>query len=222
MVTGKHEAPGPPGPVALSESAEFFTEVYLADEAPWDIGRPQAAVIGLAEEGLIRGSVLDVGCGTGENAIYLAELGHEVWAIDYAAPAVAEARAKAEARGVVVTLGVAAALRLERLGRAFDTVIDSGFFHTLSNRERRRFAASLRRALNEGGLYHLLCFSELEPGGEGPRRVTQAEIRDTFRRGFEVRRIHAARFESRLSREGARAWLALIERCSFGTNGVSA
>ena len=52
-------------------------------QAPWDTGRPQPAIVKLAEAGQIRGSVLDVGCGTGENVLYLAAKGHETWGLDF-------------------------------------------------------------------------------------------------------------------------------------------
>jgi 2-polyprenyl-3-methyl-5-hydroxy-6-metoxy-1,4-benzoquinol methylase len=65
----------------------FFDSAYK-DIPPWDIGRPQKEFIRLAEDGEISGRVLDVGCGTGENALYLAHLGFEVWGIDGAPSAI--------------------------------------------------------------------------------------------------------------------------------------
>lgn len=83
------------------------------------------------------------------------------------------------------TFLVADALRLERLGRTFDAVVDSGLFHIFSDKERRRCVSSLRTTLAPNGWYHVLCFSEREPADwGGPRRVTQAEIRRTFARGW--------------------------------------
>jgi hypothetical protein len=58
----------------------------------------------------------------------------------------------------------------------------------------------------------MLCFSELEPGGYGPRRITQAEIRSTFRDGWTINYIRPATFESRTRAEGSRAWLASVSR----------
>src|SRR5688500_7033616 len=96
---------------------------------PWEIGRPQEAFVRLAEAGEIAGAVLDVGCGTGENALMLAQRGHEVWGVDTAATAIHRAREKADERGLTVTFRVADALHLDQLRRSFDTVIDSGLFH---------------------------------------------------------------------------------------------
>jgi len=79
---------------------------------PWDIGRPQPAIVRLAEEGLIAGDVIDVGCGTGENALYLASRGIEVVGVDAAPTAVSRAQEKARQRGSSATFLVADALAL--------------------------------------------------------------------------------------------------------------
>jgi 2-polyprenyl-3-methyl-5-hydroxy-6-metoxy-1,4-benzoquinol methylase len=89
----------------------FFDNAYEGTPT-WDIGRPQGAVGRLAQAGLIEGSVLDVGCGTGENALFLAGLGHEVVGIDLARAAIEKARAKAVERGVGATFEVRDALDL--------------------------------------------------------------------------------------------------------------
>lgn len=190
---------------------DFFSSVYEGTP-PWDIGHPQREFVQLEEAGEITGAVLDVGCGTGENALYLAARGHEVWGVDFTPRAIERARDKAAQRHLSVTFLVKDALQLNALGRHFDTVIDSGLFHTLSDEERPLFANSLARVLRRGGVYFMLCFSELEPGSSGPRRVTQAEIRETFTQGWRIKYIRAARMESRRQREGIRAWLSSIEK----------
>lgn len=189
---------------------DFFDESYRG-VPPWDIGRPQRAFVQLEAAGEIQGSVLDVGCGTGENALYVAGKGHPTWGIDASPRAIRKARAKARNRNRPVTFRVADALHLESLGETFDTAIDSGLFHTFSDPDRDRFARSLAQVLRPAGRYFLLCFSEHEPEGWGPRRVTKAEIRSTFGPGWEVLSIEEARFEAH-SHEDARAWLATVRR----------
>src|SRR4030095_14298022 len=103
---------------------------YHDGPAPWDIGQPQPAVGRLAAAGGFTGAVLDAGCGTGENALYLAAQGLSVLGVDVAETALAIARDKAGIRGIDVEFAVADALHLERLGRTFETVLDSGLFHT--------------------------------------------------------------------------------------------
>jgi cyclopropane fatty-acyl-phospholipid synthase-like methyltransferase len=193
-----------------------FEDMYQG-QAPWDIGKPQPVFIELEESGAIRGSVLDVGCGTGEHVMYLAIRGHDCWGIDFVPVAIERARAKADQRGVPAHFQVADALELDKLGRQFDTVIDSGLFHVFDDEQRSRFVKSLAAVLKLGGTYYMACFSEREPGTEGPRRVTQQEIRDAFRDGWEVQSIRETKFATRpdgpqFSPGGPHAWLATITR----------
>jgi 2-polyprenyl-3-methyl-5-hydroxy-6-metoxy-1,4-benzoquinol methylase len=190
---------------------EFFEKAYQG-RPPWDIGRPQREFVLLEESGMIHGDVLDVGCGTGENALYLASHGHDVWAVDAVPAAIETSRRKAEERGLAVTFLLKDALHLHEIGRTFDTVIDSGLFHTLSDPDRSRFVWNLSRVLKPGGSYFMLAFSDLEPGGYGPRRISQQEIRDTFSDGWRINEIRAGIFESNTRAEGSRAWLSSITR----------
>jgi 2-polyprenyl-3-methyl-5-hydroxy-6-metoxy-1,4-benzoquinol methylase len=189
----------------------FFNSAYK-DIPPWDIGRPQKEFIRLAEDGEINGRVLDVGCGTGENALYLAHLGFEVWGIDGAPSAIKKAKEKAKERGIKVNFLVGDALKLQSLQNKFDTVIDCGLFHVFTDEERPIFDASLSSVLPPGGRYFMLCFSEHEPGSHGPRRVTQSEIRDTFSKGWKINYIREAEFETMFDAEGVKAWLSSITR----------
>jgi len=195
-----------------------FEEMY-AGQAPWDIGRPQPLIVRLEKDGQIRGSVLDVGCGTGENAIFLASKGHETWGLDFVPVAIERAKAKAAERSVRVNFSVADALELAKIGQQFDTVIDCGLFHTFDDSERPKFVGGLAAVVRPGGWLHILCFSDKEPGTWGPRRVSQQEIRDAFAAGWKIAPIEATRFDSNeipggpsFSPGGPHAWLASIER----------
>src|SRR5512138_1445056 len=173
---------------------DFFDAAYRG-RPPWDIGRPQRAFVEREWRGEVSGSVLDIGCGTGENALFFAAEGHEVWGIDSSPAAILKAQKKAEERKIPVHFLVLEMHKLPTLNRAFDTVTDSGFFHTLSNDDRLVYVNALASLLVPGGSYFMLCFSELEPGGYGPRRVTREEIRDTFSAGWSVNDIQPAVFE---------------------------
>ncbi len=190
-----------------------FEEAYRGGTPPWDIGRPQAEVVRLAEEGEIVGDVLDVGCGTGENALFLAGRGARVVGVDASPSAVERAREKAAARGLPGTAFlVADALDLARLRRRFETALDCGLFHVLDPGDRRRYAQSLCEVLSPGGALHLLAFSDAEPAGVGPHRIAEADLRDAFRSIFVITRLRAGRFESHLHAGGARAWVATLVR----------
>jgi SAM-dependent methyltransferase len=196
-------------------NATWFEEAYMGTP-PWDIGRHQPAFERLADAGAIAVPVLDAGCGTGENALFLAARGLEVVGVDAVPAAVEAARDKARSRGLTVEFVVHDALSLDELGRTFATVIDSGLFHTFDDEERVRYARALAAVLRPGGLYHVLCFSEHEKGSGGPRRVTQAELYDTFDRApFRVLSIEAERFVAN-GGPGRQAWLATVQRTAAG------
>lgn len=188
-----------------------FNDSYLGTP-PWDIGRPQPAFLSLAEAGAIRGRVLDVGCGTGEHALMAAGLGIRATGIDAAPRAITIAKRKARERGLNVRFIVGDALHLETLDERFDTVIDSGLFHVFDDDDRARFVDSLRTAIQAGGRYHMLCFSEHQPGDWGPRRVRQDEIRSSFDDGWQVESIEPATMDVTIDPDGVRAWLATIRR----------
>ena|SRR5437762_11077469 len=202
-----------PPPPPRGTTAARWDETYRQGRPPWDIGRPQSAFIRLADAGELTEPVLDCGCGTGEQALMVAERGIDVVGVDFAPVAIAAARRKAEERRLQVDFQVADALDLGSLGRRFRTVIDSGVFHTFSDSERPKYAASLSAVTLPGGVLHLLCFSELTPGDYGPRRVTQAEIRAAFAGGWVVERIDPERFDVQPDFPvRPDAWLARIVR----------
>ena len=186
---------------------------YRDGPAPWDVGRPQPAVVRLASEGAFAGAVLDAGCGTGENALQVAALGLSVLGVDVAATALAVARGKAAERGLEVEFAVADALALERLGRRFDTVLDCGLFHTFDGDERLAYVASLAAVTERGGTLYVLCFSDRGPD-IGPHPVSEGELRAAFDpgAGWEVAAIEADRVATRYHDDGAPAWLATVKR----------
>jgi len=188
-----------------------FDSAYLG-VPPWDIGRPQGEIVRLEKEGVLRGSVLDCGCGTGENALYLASLGHEVWGIDGAPNAIRRAESKARGRGITVKFLTFDALELGGLGRTFDTVIDSGLFHVFSDPDRERYVSSLASVTAAGAKLVLLCFSDLQPGDSGPRRVSKSEVRRAFDRGWRVQDIRTAVLETNQGGDAVKAWLGEIIR----------
>jgi SAM-dependent methyltransferase len=191
-------------------SAQDFEESYRGTP-PWDIGRPQRFFVTLADEGALQGRVLDSGCGTGEHALLAAARGHEAVGVDIVPAAVDAARRKAAARHLDATFVVGDVRRLDRLGAPFDTVLDSGVFHVFDDADRAAYVESLRAVLGPGGRYFMGCFSDLQPGDWGPRRVTKEEIRAAFGEGWRVESIDDAVFETNLVSE-VRAWLARVVR----------
>ncbi len=179
---------------------------------PWDIGRAQPEVVRIADAGGFTGAVIDVGCGTGENALELSARGLPVVGVDAAPRAIEKARAKALERDLPAEFLVADVFALDGLGRRFDTALDCGLFHVFEDRERPTYVASLASVLGAGAVLHLLCFSDQQPGDMGPRRVSQQEIRDSFADGWDVVEIVATTFVANLPGGGAQAWRATIAR----------
>ncbi len=193
-----------------------FEEAYTG-EAPWDIGRPQKPFVAAA--GRITGSVLDAGCGTGDTALFLAELGRKVTGIDFLPAPIERAKRKADQRNASATFYVSDALSLTDFDEQFDNVVDSGLFHVFSDEDRRRYVAGLAHVLKPGGRLFLMCFSDAEPSGMGPRRISKQELHDAFAKDWTVESIEAAIFEINqkikdmpFSPGGPKAWFAVIRR----------
>jgi ubiquinone/menaquinone biosynthesis C-methylase UbiE len=168
----------------------------------------------LAAEGGFTGTVLDAGCGTGENALHVASLGLSVLGVDVAETALAMAREKAHERGIKAEFATADALELERLGRRFDTVLDCGLFHSFDGEERPKYVASLASVTERDGTLYLLCFSVDGPDA-GPHPVSAEELREAFNpdAGWNVAEIKSERTQTRFHDDnGAPAWLATIKR----------
>ena len=193
-----------------------FVSLYTG-QPRWEIGRPQKALLDVADQ--ITGSVLDSGCGTGENALFFAKRGCKVTGIDFLPEPITLAKQKATERGLTATFLVMDALALKDLPEVFDTVIDSGLFHVFSDVDRRRCVDGLASVLKPGGRMFLLCFSDDEPGTQGPRRVSEKEIKDTFALGWQIEKIERSRYEVRpdpndVSFEdgGPKAWFVVVTR----------
>jgi SAM-dependent methyltransferase len=194
---------------------DVFERQYAGGGAPWDIERPQPEIVTLEEDGEFGPRVLDVGCGTGQTALFLASRGHDVVGIDAVQAAIDEAKERAAERRLDVCFRAADVLEVlpELLGR-FHAVTDVGFFHALTDAQRADFAAKLAEKVAPGGIYAMLCFSDRVPGTWGPRRVSEAEIRATFAGPlWRVRDVRPAELHSAVEEMPiVDANLALIER----------
>jgi len=182
----------------MSIPLSTFEEAYSNRSAPWVIGQPQPVVVALEQKGRIGGKVLDVGCGTGENALHLAARGHDVTGWDFSPRAIDAARANARAQGLQVRFEIADALELEPAQR-FDTVVDSALFHLLDAADRVRYAERLRGACRSGAVVHLLALSDVEPGF-GPV-VNENDISAAFAAGWSVEDVRPSRYRGLIDAE---------------------
>jgi SAM-dependent methyltransferase len=197
-------------PVGTDRAIDF--DAAYEGSPPWDIGHPQLAFFELASSGAVVGRTLDVGCGTGEHALLAAELGLAATGIDLSTRAIRLARLKASQRNLGARFFVASALEMETAGAQYDTVLDCGLFHVFDNRDRACLVRNLHAVLVPGGRYFMLCFSDLQPGDWGPRRVSRPEIESSFADGWSIDLIEASRIEITIDPEGARAWLVAVTR----------
>jgi ubiquinone/menaquinone biosynthesis C-methylase UbiE len=194
-----------------------FEGYYAAPRAPWDIGRSQRAFVKAADA--IRGRVIDIGCGTGDLALWLAERGCTVTGVDFLEKPLEWARQKAAERGLSMNFLQMDAVAVGEIPERFDAVTDCGLFHTFDDAGRNAYVGALRRLLEPGSRVFLLCFADSEPGTHGPRRISERELREAFAAGWEVETIEPARFEvvpgipgAEFGPGGAQAWFAVIRR----------
>ena len=143
----------------------FFNFRYLFNP-PWDTGITPPEVVAFAASHP-PGRALDLGCGTGTNAVYLAQHGWQVTGVDFIAKAIRAARTKARQAGVEVLFLVGDILRLKDVSGPFDLILDIGCLHSLAPQNRKHYAQNVSRLLDRRGTYLLYAFIKDE-GEDGP------------------------------------------------------
>jgi len=208
----------------LTEQTARFDRGYREGTPPWVIDEPQPAVVQLERDGGFRGSVLDIGCGTGEHTVFLAGRGHDVLGADASPAALAWARRRAEQRGVTARFVQVDALDPAGLGE-FDTILDSALFHVFGEEDQARYAEGLLALCEPGAVLHLLALARTEGPAFGPV-IRQSAIRHAFDRpGWSVEAIFSATYGGVVAEHQAAdigrpagtrvdvpAWLARIHR----------
>ena len=179
-------------PSSFRPNPESFDKLYRGEAAfdgapqptgiPWDVHQAQPRLMELEALGGISGEVLDIGCGLGDNAIFLASRGHSVTGLDGSPAAIEEARRRAAEAGVTVTFDVADATDLSGYEGRFDTVVDSALYHCLDEEGQQAYIAALYRVTRPGARLHLSCFSDGNVNGViAPMgHVPESNLRDTL------------------------------------------
>lgn len=161
---------------------------YPLEALPWELGRPRKVLMELVENGLIKkGKALDVCCGAGTNALYLAEKGFQVTGIDISFKAIEYAKEKAEKANVKIQFQVENFLNIPFEDQEFDFVFDMGCFHHVKVKDRSAFIRGVHRVLKKGGSYLMVCFSYRN--GPAWNHFTKAQIIQLFSNHFKIKNI---------------------------------
>jgi SAM-dependent methyltransferase len=180
---------------------------------PWDTGTPDPMLIAMIESHAIApGRTLEVGCGTGTNAIYLAQHDFDVVGVDISPLAIEKARTKARGRGRFETVDF---LSEAPPGGPFQFVFDRGCFHTFDKAsERARFAKNVAAALEEGGVWlSLIGSTEGAPRDSGPPRRSAREVMNAIEPSLEIVEFRSGDFG--VSGEQLKAWVCLSRKRSI-------
>jgi SAM-dependent methyltransferase len=159
----------------------------------------------------ITGSVLGAGCGTGENALDFAGRGCQVVGTDFLAEPINRVRRKAGERGLAANFFVMDAVTLKGRTGQFDGVINSGLFHGFNDEARRRYVEGLAAVLKPGSRLFRGCFSDEEPGTQGPRRVSKKELHAAFGEGWSIE-VRPDLKDLSFSEGGPKAWFVVVRR----------
>lgn len=183
----------------------FYGLAYRLGKPRWDSGAVPPEVVELVESDHAR-TALDLGCGTGTNAIYLAQRGLAVVGVDFTPQAIESARAKARRANVAVDFRIGDVTRLDALREPFDLVLDIGCFHGLDATGRTRYAANLARLTRPGSVFLLWGFDR--PVFIGKYGITPDQIRQQFAPHFEVKRIE----QGARPAKGVGTWFWLVRQ----------
>ena len=186
----------------LAKMDEIYRNVPL-EEIPWNIETAPDALVGLVESGRVKPcKTIDLGCGTGNYAIYLASIGFDVTGIDISQTAIEIARENANKKDVRCNFFIADLLGdLHEVKETFDFAYDWELLHHIFPENRENYVENVYRILSPMGKYLSVCFSEKNPqfGGLGRYRETplgtvlyfssEEELRCLFDPYFDIKEL---------------------------------
>lgn len=193
---------------------EPWNDRYISGDLPWDTGDVDPHLVELAAQGVITPCrVLDVGCGTGTNARWLAERGFEVHGVDLSPRAIEMAKAKCDAAGLRIPFTALDFLHDDVPGGPFDLVFDRGVLHVFdAAADRARFAERVARVLQPKGRWLSLAGSTEGPARDhGPPRRSARELLDAVEPVLELVTLRSSTFDLDMPTT-AMAWVLLAQR----------
>ncbi len=196
----------------MSESARW-EERYRSGDTPWDTGRPSSELQRvIAEEHILPCRAIELGCGSGTNAVWLAQQGFEVTAVDLSPLAISRARERAAAEGARVRFLSADVLNPPDLG-SYDLFFDRGCYHVVRRIDVHSYVRTLKRLTQPGTVGLILTGNAREPHEPGPPVVEERDIRDELGPVFEIVWLREFRFDQ-VEEGGVRflAWSCFLRR----------
>jgi len=195
---------------------EMFEERYKKDETPWELDRPDSNLIELIEkQDILPCKTLEIGCGTGSNAIWLAQNNFKVTGIDFSPLAIEKAMAKSQKQGVEINFLEKDFLKKKTGTGAsdFEFVFDRGCFHSFDEKdERKTFAKNVSLFLKDGGhWFSILGNADEGPREKGPPMRSGMDIIEAIEPYFEILSLVSGRFDSSRERP-ARCWKCLMKK----------
>lgn len=187
---------------------------YRAGDTPWDTGQPSSELRRVvAEEKMAPCRAIDLGCGTGVNAVWLAQQGFDVTAADLSPLALQRAEERAAAAGVRVRFLAADLLDPPDLGGPFDFLFDRGCYHVVRRTDVGRYLATLERITRPGSLGLVLTGNARAPREPGPPVVREDEVRAELGSLFDIIWLREFTFDQ-VEEGGVRflAWSCLVRR----------
>jgi SAM-dependent methyltransferase len=156
---------------------EIYKDTPL-EEIPWNMESPPELLVELVDAGKVKPcKAIDLGCGAGNYAIYLAERGFEVTGVDFSPTAVKIAGENASRKGVKCNFFVADVIEeLDRVSQTWDFAYEWGLLHHILPEQRQKYVANVRRILNPEGKYLSVCFSEKDAGFGGPGKCRNTRL----------------------------------------------
>jgi len=198
----------------MNEPQRNWDQRYQSGDLPWDSGiRSRELARVLEESGMAPGRAVELGCGSGTNAVFLAEQGFDVTALDVSPTAIAMAKRRADDANVPVQLLVADLADLQLDLPTFDLIFDRGCFHCVRKVDLAGFRQTLKRLSRPGTKYLLLTGNANEQNeDQGPPRLSEQEIRADLEDLFEIEWIREFRFEDAGGVEGPLGWSCWMTR----------
>jgi SAM-dependent methyltransferase len=190
---------------------DHFRQAYPEGSAPWDIGKPDFNLITTTP--IAPCKALEIGCGTCDNAIWLAQQNFDVIGIDISEIAIEKARDKAATANASCIFAVLNILKDHIDGAPFGFVFDRGCFHTMDSAEQRQsFAIQVQSHMEENGLWlSLIGNADEQRLGEGPPKLTARDIVSAVEPYFEILSLVSSNFEAHLPAPPG-AWVCLMRK----------